>query len=227
MPKKARTYILFVSALGLIALGSVFWAAALPRDVLRFGMYFLLAQIAAALKLRLPGLTGTMSIGFVFVLLGISELTLLETMLMACCGVLVQCFWRAKQRPTAAQVIFSVAAVAISVMLAFECADLVRETWHTDSVPILMALATCVYFASNSLLVSGVLSRIQGKSLRGIWEQCYLLSLPYYVIGGTVAGLMAAASREVGWQLPLLILPSMALAFLFFRMWFGRMTVAA
>jgi hypothetical protein len=223
MPKRAKVYIHLVSALGVLALAIGFWSPPWPHDPLRFCMYFLLSLLAAALKLRLPGMTGTMSIGFVFVLLGIAELSLPETMLIACAGTVLQCFWRAARRPGAMQVVFNVAAVAISVVLAYQPAHFVQARWHTNSVAVLMALATCIYFVASSLLVSGVLSRVEGRPLREVWERCSLLSFPYYLLGGVVAGLIAASSREAGWQLPLLILPVMGGAFLFCRMYFARL----
>jgi len=187
------------------------------HDLFRFSVYLLLSLVAGTLKLRLPGLTSTMSIGFVFVLLGISEFTPLETMVIACAGVVMQCFWRAQSRPLPVQVIFSVSAVATSLMLAYGCSQAVRAQLHAESVPVAMAAATCLYFMSNSLLVSGVLSLVKREPLRAIWRKCYLFAFPYYLLGGVVAGLVAALSRELGWKLPLLILPVMGLAFLLYR----------
>jgi len=223
MGSNAKVYISLVSAAGIAAMGYAFLYPSRPHDLFRFCTYFLLSLLAATLKLRLPGLTGTMSIAFVFVLLGISELTLPETMLMACAGVVVQCLWRAKPRPAAVQVLFSVSAVAISLMLAFECSQFVRTQLHAEPVSIVLAVATCLYFMANSLLVSGVLSLVKREPLRAIWQQCYLLAFPYYLLGGAVAGLMAASGHEFGWTPPLLILPVMGLAFLFCRLYLSRL----
>ncbi|MGA2738438.1 MAG: hypothetical protein ABSG65_13435 [Bryobacteraceae bacterium] len=225
MPDNAKVYISMVSAAGTAAMAYAFLNPPWPHDFSRLCVYFLLSLLAGALKLRLPGLTGTMSIGFVLVLVGISEFTIPETMLMACAGVLVQCVWRAKQRPGAVQILFSVSAVAISLMLAYECSNLVRTQFHAESVPIVLAVATCLYFLSNSLLVSGVLSLVRREPLRAIWIQCYLFSFPYYLLGGAIAGLMAASGREVGWGPPLLILPVMGLVFLLYRFYLGRLAI--
>ena len=168
-----------------------------------------------------------MSIGFVLVLLGISELSLPEAMLMACAGVLVQCLWRAKQRPTAVQVTFSVAAVALSVVITYAATQLLRSRWQTESAAVLMALATCCYFASNSALVAGVLSMVQRKSFRTVWEQCYLMSFPYYLLGGAVAAIVAASSRQIGWQLSLIALPIVGLAFVFYHIYFDHLAAGA
>ena len=227
MPTSAKVYISLVSAVGVAAMAYAFADPPWTHDIYRFGAYLLLSLLAATLKLRLPGLTSTMSIGFVFVLLGVSELTLPEAMLIAALGALVQCLWRAKPRPSFVQVLFGVSAVAASLMLAYQAAHFVRTQWHSDSIPIPLAVATCLYFTANSLLVSGVLSLVKQQPLRTVWQQCYLFAFPYYLLGGTVVGMMTASGRDLGWQPPLLLLPVMALAYLFYRIYLGRMTMAA
>jgi len=222
MPTTARLYVYLVSCLGISVMAAAFQAPAWPSDPLRFATYFVLSLIAAAMKLRLPGLTGTMSIGFLMILLGIAELSLPETMILACAGIVVQCLWKARQRPTAAQVIFNVSVAAISVFIAFQVTGLLKP--HTESVAVLMALATCCYFVGNSALVSGVLSRVQGKPFRTVWQQCYLLSFPYYLAGGAVAGLIAGSSREMGGPLSLVMLPMMGLVYVFYHIYFALLT---
>jgi hypothetical protein len=189
-----------------------------PHDLFRFCAYFLLSLIAATLKLRLPGITGTMSIGFVFVLLGISELTLLETMLIACTGVVVQCLWRTETRPAPVQVLFSLSAVAVSLVLAYQCTRFVRTQIQAEPVAIVLAVATVLYYAGNSLLVSGVLALVKREPLRAVWQKCYLWSFPYYLVGGLIAGLMAISGRAYGWQPALLLMPAMGMIFLFYRL---------
>jgi hypothetical protein len=225
MPDSAKTHISLVSLAGTGAMVYAFMGAPWTHDALRFCTYFLLSLLAATLKLRLPGLTGTISIGFVLVLVGISELTLPETMLMACAGALVQCFWRAKQRPAGVQVLFSVSAVALGLAVAYECCRWLRLQVPAAPVALVLAVATCLYFLSNSLLVSGVLCLVRRVPLSAIWAQCYLFSFPYYLIGGAVAGLMSASSREAGWQAPLLILPVMGLVFLFYRFYLAQLAM--
>lgn len=227
MPAYAKVYISLVSAAGISAMAYAFLDPPWSHDISRLCSYALLSLLAAALKLRLPGITGTMSIGFVFALLGVAEFTLPETMLMACAGVVVQCVWRAKSRPSPVQVLFSVSAVATSVALAYGSAELLRSRLHTESLSIIMAVATCLYFVTNSLLVSGVLSLVKREPLRVIWQQCYLFAFPYYLVGGVVAGLVAASSRELGWQPPLLILPVMGLVYLFYRFYLSRLELVS
>jgi hypothetical protein len=109
--------------------------------------------------------------------------------------------------------------------LAFWCCQFLRARFHVETVSVVLAVATCLYFTANSLLVSGVLSLVRREPLRVIWQQCYLFAFPYYLLGGAVAGLMAAAGREVGWKPPLLILPAMGLIFLFYRFYLARLAM--
>ena len=60
-----------------------------------------------------------MSVCFLFVFIGIADLSAPETMIIGCLGTLVQCFWKPKQRPKAYQAIFSVASTGIAVALAY------------------------------------------------------------------------------------------------------------
>jgi hypothetical protein len=163
-----------------------------------------------------------MSIGFVLVLLSAWQLTLAETMFIACCGVAVQCVWRAKTRPQPIQLFFSVSAVAVSLLLSYQSSLFLRIRFRGEPVSIVLAVTTCLYFMTNSLLFSGVSSLVKREPLRGIWQQCYLFAFPYYLLGGAVAGAMAISGKEFGWKPPLLILPVMGLTYLFYRLYLAR-----
>ena len=90
-----------------------------------------------------------------------------------------------------------------------------------------MALAATFYFAADTLLVSGVLSLVQSKSLFAVWQQCYLWSFPYYLAGAAIAGLAVSASLTTGWVMSLLILPTMYLVYWFCRLCVQRVAGAS
>ena len=85
MNLKSKIYVLAVS---LIGLGSVAWSLYHwdSRDLSRFACYLLVSVLAAGLKVNLPGIPGTMSVGFLFVFVGITELGLAETVVLGCVG---------------------------------------------------------------------------------------------------------------------------------------------
>ena len=78
-------------------------------DLFRFGCFLAVALVASVLKVHLPGIKATMSANFLFILVGILDLTYSETLLMGCLGGLVQTLWRAKPRPRPIQWLFNLA----------------------------------------------------------------------------------------------------------------------
>src|ERR1035441_9243898 len=69
------------------------------RQPLEYLCLLAVALPASTLKLSLPGVEGTISVAYVFVLLGILDFSRPETVLLACLAALVQSLWRAKHPP--------------------------------------------------------------------------------------------------------------------------------
>ena len=223
MPNSATRYIAIITILGFsVLVGCLGFRAEFP-DLPRYFSYLFLAVLASTLKVRLPLITGTMSVNFLFILIGIADFTLAETITMGCAAILMQCVWRA--RPRLVQVLFNVAALALSIAAAYQVSHFVLVLARVDSVPVLLALAACLYFVSNTLLISGVLCLLDKKPLTTIWQQCYLWSFPYYLVGSVIAGLVTVSSRAVGWEASLLVLPVMYLVYLFYRFYLERVAL--
>ena len=72
MPNKAKLYVACTAVAGLASLAVGLFQAAIP-NLPRFFSYLLLALLAATLKIRLPGMTGPMSVSFLFILIGIAD----------------------------------------------------------------------------------------------------------------------------------------------------------
>ena len=60
------------------------------------------------MKVQLPGIDGTMSVNFLFILLGVMELSLPETLVIGCTATLVQSVWQARKRLDPIKVVFNV-----------------------------------------------------------------------------------------------------------------------
>ncbi len=222
MATTAKIYIGSIVTLGFALLaGCLLFQAQFP-DLPRYFAYLLLAVIASTLKVRLPGITGTISVNFLFILIGIADFTMAETLTMGCIAILMQCIWRTKTRARLIQVAFNVAALAISIGAAYQVSHFALALARADSLSALLVIAACVFFVSNTLLISGVLCLIEGKPLMKIWQQCYLWSFPYYLVGSAIAGLVAVSNRAIGWEASLLVLPLMYLVYTFYRLYLDR-----
>ncbi len=62
-------------------------------DAFRYVCFLAVAMAASVLKVHLPGIKATMSANFLFILVGILDLSFSETLLMGCLGGLVQTLW--------------------------------------------------------------------------------------------------------------------------------------
>src|SRR5688572_19600229 len=98
----AKAYLLAVLSAGAILLVR-FLPAFQPEDPLQFAAYFGVALVASGLKVTLPGIRGTMSVLFLFLLMGIVELSLPETLVIAVSAGILQSLWHARERPKVIQ----------------------------------------------------------------------------------------------------------------------------
>jgi MASE9 len=192
------------------------------REPGRFVMYLLAAALASTLKIRLPGMTGTMSLGFLLALAAIADLGFAQAVLIGAATALVQCLWKAKQRPQAVQVLYSMAALAISSAVAFAVCRVALAGMLGHSVIGIALLGTVLLYGCNTVLISLVLALIQRRPLSGMWRSCYFWSFPYYLVGAAAVSLMLASSQAAGWQPALLVLPATVLVFVSYRMHVAR-----
>ena len=89
------------------------------HDFMRFACYLVVAIIASGLKVQLPGIDGTMSVNFLFILLGVLELSLPETLVIGCTATLVQSLWQTRKRFDPFKVSFNVGMMANASALSY------------------------------------------------------------------------------------------------------------
>jgi len=202
----ANLYIGAILAAGLIAFG---WSLGgwHTGDPLRFGVYLAVACLASGMKVVLPSINGTMSTNFLFVLIGVVELSRSETVVMACAGIVVQTFWHAVNRPRPVQIAFNTASMALASTAAFEFYHLDLFRASTLEMPILLLLAASVFFLANTLPVAVVIALTEWKAVWPVWKNGYFWSFPAYLVGAAVAAFIDLIGRYVGWQTSILLLP--------------------
>ncbi|PYX42212.1 MAG: hypothetical protein DMG81_02035, partial [Acidobacteria bacterium] len=219
MSLSARLYIGVIVALGsaVLVVGAMHPHTSQP---VRFVCYLLVAVAASRLKVNLPGITGTMSVNFLFILLGVLELSFAETLALGCAAILTQCFYR--DRPNAVQVIFNTCATSFAIALAY-CVYHVPIFRAQNNPAVLLVATAATYFAANTLPVATIISLTEHKSLRRIWADCYFWSFPYYLVGAGVAGLVSWLNKIVEWQTSLLILPAVYLIYRSYRLYLAKL----
>jgi hypothetical protein len=217
-PKTAAIYAGATIALGFAVVTTSLFNWGCP-DLLRYFAYAALAMVGSTLKVRIPGIASTMSVNVLFILIAIAEFTSAETIALACACGFAQSVFRSRRRPRIVQVLFNGAALSISSGAAYYASHSVMDASAYKALPVLFALAVCVYFITNTGIVSGVLSLVEGKSFREIWQKSYVASFPLFLIGAAVAALVCISDRALGWGV-LLISLTMYAAYLFFGYYF-------
>src|SRR6266568_187004 len=192
-------------------------------DPLRFASFLAVALAASLFKVRLPGIHATMSANFLFILVGILDLSYPETLLMGCLGGLAQSLWYAAPRPRPIQLAFNLANLALSITAAnlvfhSQIAIRIGFTW-----PLLLAGASSTYFLFNTLSVSGVIAAAERQNPVRVWKECYLWSFPYYLLGALVAGAVSIVSRYISWQFAILVFPIVYWMYRSYRTYLNRL----
>ncbi|MGB6247541.1 MAG: diguanylate cyclase [Terriglobales bacterium] len=189
---------------------------------LKFFCYLVIALAASRLKVNLPGITGTMSVNFLFLLLGVLELSLPETIVMGCAAVVVQCLDRESLHPI--QVAFNICSTALAIAVTFFTYRYALSHSAVNNPSTSLFLAASVYFVANTLPVAAVISLTERRSLRRIWSECYFWSFPYYLVGAGVVGMISWLHGFTDWQTSLLTLPVVYLIYRSYRLYLGKLS---
>lgn len=222
IPMRARIFICLTAACGIAVLGFSFlhWHS---NDPLKFVCYLSIALLSSTMKVRLPGMESTMSVHFLFVLLGVLELSLPETLAIGCAAALLQSMWKTKQRPQPLKITFNVLSMTSpAIYLTYYAYHLTIGVLR-NSTPLLLLVAALTYFLANTAPLAVVLGMAEGGSYRRIWSETYFWTLPYYLIGAAVVGLISYVDRFIGWQNALLIVPVMYWIYRSYLLYLGRL----
>jgi putative nucleotidyltransferase with HDIG domain len=209
-----------ITASGCLTFAFFSWHS---TDPVKFACYLLAAMLASSLKVSLPGIEGTLSVNFLFTLLGILEMSLPETLLIGLVSTLAQFYWRPARKLKPVQLIFNLAQVTVCSAAAYGAYKLTSVYLLHGAGPLALLAAAITHFACNTTAMSTIIGLTEYKSVRKVWNESYLWSFPYYMVGAAIAGLIGFLNRHVGWQASLLILPPIYLMYRSYRLYLGKL----
>jgi hypothetical protein len=214
LPAGARCYAYLVIAAGAGA--GLNGLADLSRiDWPRLAGFALVTVVTAGAKIRLPGLTGPLSFGFVPVLVAILQFSLAEAVILAAATSAVQVIWHARVRPTPLQIAFNMACMLVATAAVYHAA---QWAFRGPALSIAkLAAVTGLLYLCNSLMVAGILSLLQKAPVLTLWRECYFWTLPYYSVGAVIVAVMIAALNQAGWQFSLAVLPVSGMLYYTYR----------
>ncbi|MFZ0797496.1 MAG: HD domain-containing phosphohydrolase [Terriglobales bacterium] len=206
MSIRARLFIGTTAALGVWALVHSLWRWQ-SVDLTRFVCYLLVAVLASSLKIRLPGIDGTMSVNFLFILLSVLQLNLPETLVLGCTATLAQCLFGTKQKLVPIKIVFNVfGMMANAIVLSYFAYHDLQPVLGAGTLPLLVVTAL-VFFLANTIPVAVIISVTEGKPAHKVWAECHFWSFPFYMVGAAVVFAVGFLGKQVGWQTSLLVLP--------------------
>jgi putative nucleotidyltransferase with HDIG domain len=219
---EVRTFLAGMSLAGSICLLVSFthWQS---NDWVKFCAYLVAALFSSSLKVSLPGIEGTLSVNFLFTLLGVLELSLPEILCIGLASTLTQFYWRPARRPKTVQLLFNLSQVTVSSAVAYGAYRLmVLKVLHGPG-HLALLVAAITHFACNTGAMSTIIGLTESKPIRKVWNDSYLWSFPYYMVGAATAGLIHFLNAHIGWQSSLLVLPPIYLMYRSYRLYLGKL----
>lgn len=217
----------FIGLMIVAGIGSTIWAGANSHTLhLSYALAVAaLAAVTSRMKVKLPGINGTMSVNMPFFLIAVVNLSALEAVMIAGISTVVQCWPKRDGKFKPVQMLFNVSMMACAASMAsllWHSSWLGRSAWASE--PLMLASATATFFLGQTAPVAGIITLTEGTALRRIWMSLAQLSFPYYVVSAGVTSMVNVISHHTGWQFALAAFPVMYAIYKSFQLYFGSAT---
>jgi hypothetical protein len=196
LPIKAKVMIGTVAVASLCSLAFGVTNHALPAWH-QLALLMIAAVLTSRLKVKLPGMTSTMSGNLPVMLLGVMQLGLLGSLLVAVTAALAQSFASTtKMKPV--QILFNTCTLMNACGLAYFVYHSRLLTVHESGPAIALVAAAVAYFVANTVPVAGIIGLTEASNPVAIWHKVFLWSLPNYVIGAGLTALVSLFTSVAG-----------------------------
>jgi putative nucleotidyltransferase with HDIG domain len=213
MPLRVKILIVLTLAGAACCLGLVSGPGA--HDWVRFAVYLAVILLSAEMKVAMPKGDGTMSVNFPFILLGILQLSPLQAVALGTVSVFAQCRIHVLKPFTLAQVAFNLGSVMVSTALA--CLAFGFCTRHGLELAPALALATTLYFLTNTIPVAMAIGWTSGECAFSLWRRRFPWFLPFYLAGAFFAAVVHLIGIHFGWMTSLLMIPTVYVIYRAYR----------
>jgi hypothetical protein len=220
-----RTQI-FIGAMILAAAVSAGYAAIVSHALhTYFALAVLvLAAVTSKMKVKLPGINGSMSVNLPFLLTAVMNLSAAEAVIVTCVSTAVQCWPRRDVKFNSQQMAFNVSMMAFASCLASLMFHSNLSGMHAIFSTLALTLATATLFLGQTVPVAAIVAISEGKSPSKIWWSLAHLSFPYYVLSAGVTSMVQSVGSHIGWGLALAVFPVMFGVYRSYTTYFARMS---
>jgi len=218
----ARIFLVLTVAVAVAVLtnAAVYWHS---PDLIKFGAFLAISLVSAGARVRVPGVTVPLPLSYLFVLLGLVELTPSETILLALGVALVQCYWNQPNRPPTD---FATLQVALMVVSAGAAERVYHSAWFEFSdvdTSYRLAIATLAMFLIYTAPIAKWTALREREPFAAVWLCTTFWSLPHYLAGAGIARAVSSAAHYIGWQTVLLTGPVVYLIYRSYRLYLNRL----
>ena len=157
------------------------------------------AVLTSRFKVKLPGMTTTMSGSLPVILYSILHLGLLGSLAVGAIAGLAQTLSSSGQKTRPVQMLFNASALLNATALGYWMFHYKPLQASTAAQMLALVLASAVYFLANTTPIAGIISVVEGRNALALWHKVFLWSFPNYVIGAGLAAIASAFSTAAGW----------------------------
>jgi putative nucleotidyltransferase with HDIG domain len=203
------------------------WAVPLWKSdhTFRFVALLLIAFFASGLRVTLPGISGGISVNFVFILIGTIDLGLPQVLCLGVSGTLGQ-FVLGKKNWHPLQLAFNIASVTLAVAASYMVfhSPLIR-TWN-NSTPIRLICSAMMLFVVNTFTVSGIIAVTEAKNIWSVWRESFLWTASHHLVGAAIASTYSLENQYFGWEAVVLTVPVIYFVYRSYALHLGRLETA-
>jgi putative nucleotidyltransferase with HDIG domain len=220
----ARAYILVI-----VLAAACFAARAMPMWRRDHAVVFLTlaacAFFSSRMRISLPGVSGSMSVNFVFMLVGLLDLDLPQLLVIGLAGTVGQFVFGTRSWPPI-QFAFNISTVTLGVSAAHASfhSAIIRH-WN-DSAPILLMASAFAMFAVNTGTVSGIIAVTERQRPWKVWRDNFQWTGLHHLVGAAVAASYNYENRYFGWEAVVLTIPVVYLLYRFYTLHLERLQSA-
>ena len=196
LPIKAKVMIGIVAVASLCALsfGVIRWQTqAWPQLLLLSAA----AAVSSRLKVKLPGMTSSMSGNLPVILLAVTQLGLFASLLVAVTAAIAQSYSGGNQTKPL-QFVFNACTLLNAAGLAYLAYHSQIFGAHATAHTMSLVLAAVTYFVANTMPVASIIGLTEGGNPFALWHKVFLWSFPNYVIGAGLTAIVSTFSTVTG-----------------------------
>ncbi len=162
------------------------------------------------------GVSGSVPVSFFFVILGVMELSLAETMIIGASSAGVTSLLAPENRKVR-KIALNVANAMTAILCTYFAFGYAAR-FTSNSIPLMLIVSAMAYFVVSTVPMAAVTALSEKRPFRRTWTEGYMWSFPYYVIGAGISGGVSSLNVYIGWQTSLLIFP---VVYWIYRSYFG------